>query len=177
MTAKDMCILTGTKQVYSIICRKHATFKDIILRGEENILKRVTDNKDEAKWQFLAVVTNRFFVVYEDPRFSDSEITKGFMAEHECVVFYSSCSIENKQYHSDSNYPRVTTYNICYGSLMVFYLITRTHSSSDELKAFKEKINSVNKITLGEQNNPTIHCPVLDFYRTIRDNPRRSPND
>ena len=49
MTAKEMCILTGTKQVYSIICRKHATFKDIILRGEEDILKRVTIDKDEAK--------------------------------------------------------------------------------------------------------------------------------
>lgn len=115
MTAKEMCILTGTKQVYSIICRKHDTFKGIILRGEEGIQKRITTDMNEAKWQFLAVVTNRFFVVYEDPRFSDSEVTKGFMAEHECVVFYSSCSIENKQYKKGNKYRNVTKCNMCYG--------------------------------------------------------------
>ena len=115
MTAKEMCTSTGTNQVYSIICRRHATFKDIILKGEEGIQKRVTTDINEAKWQFLAVVTNRFFVVYEDPRFSDSEVTKGFMAEHECVVFYSSCSIENKQYKKGNKYPNVTKCNMCYG--------------------------------------------------------------
>ena len=110
-----MCILTGTKQVYSIICRRHAVFQDIILRGEEGIQKRITTEMNEAKCHFLGVVTIRFFVVYEDPRVSDSEITKGFMAEHECVVFYSSCSIENKQYKKGNKYRNVTKCNMCYG--------------------------------------------------------------
>ena len=115
-----MCILTGTKQVYSIICRKHATFKDIILRGEEGIQKRITTDMNEAKCHFLGVVTIRFFVVYEDPRFSDSEITKVFMAEHECVVIYCSCSIINMQYkkgkkYQGDKYQNVTKCNMCYG--------------------------------------------------------------
>ena len=49
MTAKEMCTSTGRNQVYSIICRRHAVFQDIILRGEDDILKRVTIDKDEAK--------------------------------------------------------------------------------------------------------------------------------
>ena len=115
MTAKEMCTSTGRNQVYSIICRRHAVFQDIILRGEEGIQKRITTEMNEAKCHFLGVVTIRFFVVYEDPRVSDSEITKGFMAEHECVVFYSSCSIENKQYKKGNKYRNVTKCNMCYG--------------------------------------------------------------
>lgn len=115
MTAKEMCILTGPYNMYSIICRKHAVFQGIILRGEEGIQKRITTDMNEAKCHFLGVVTIRFFVVYEDPRFSDSEITKGFMAEHECVVIYCSCSIINKQYKKGNKYQNVTTCNMCYG--------------------------------------------------------------
>ena len=107
--------------MYSIICRRHAVFQDIILRGEEGIQKRITTEMNEAKCHFLGLVAIRFFVVYEDPRISDSEETKEFMAEHECVVIYCSCSIINKQYEKGNKYqngdkyPNVTKCNMCYG--------------------------------------------------------------
>lgn len=53
---------------------------------------------------------------------------------------------------------------MCYGSLLVFYLITKTHSSRDEMEAFLE--------TFKGKDNKHIHdCPVLDFFRSTRNNP------
>ncbi len=116
MTARKTCTSTGTKQVYSIIYRRHAAFKDIILRGEKNIEKRITDNKDEAKWQFLAVVKYRFFVVYEDPSNTDSKELKQLLPENKtCIAFYGICSRKNDRYDYPPKNERVIRYSICYG--------------------------------------------------------------
>ena len=116
MTARKTCTSTGTKQVYSIIYRRHAAFKDIILRGEKDIEKRITDNKDEAKWQFLAVVKYRFFVVYEDPSNTDSKELKQLLPENKtCIAFYGICSEENGPHICSPRIENVIRYNMCYG--------------------------------------------------------------
>ena len=116
MTARKTCTSTGTKQVYSIIYRRHAAFKDIILRGEEEILKRVTTDMNEAKWRFLAVVKYRFFVVYEDPSNTDSEELKQLLPEKKiCIPFYGICSRENDRYDYPPRVDNVRRYSICYG--------------------------------------------------------------
>ncbi len=65
-------------RAFIVMCRKHVAFKDIILRGEEGIEKRITDNPAKAKFFCIHVVNHRFFVVYEDPTWKPSELSKSF---------------------------------------------------------------------------------------------------
>lgn len=101
--------------MHFIICRKHAAFQDIILRGEEDIQKRITTDMNEAKCHFLGVVIIRFFVVYEDPSRKDSEIPIELMLNSKCIIFYGICTEENGRITRRPKYKTVNRYNMCYG--------------------------------------------------------------
>lgn len=75
---------------------------------------------------FLAVVTNRFFVVYEDPSRSQSKELKQLLPKKKtCIAFYGICSEENGvhgicneengDHECTPNIDNVIRYNMCYG--------------------------------------------------------------
>lgn len=65
---------------------------------------------------FLAVVTNRFFVVYEDPSRSKSKELKQLLPKKKtCIVFYGICSEENGPHICSPMIENVIRYNMCYG--------------------------------------------------------------
>ena len=65
---------------------------------------------------FLAVVTNRFFVVYEDPSRSQSKELKQLLPKKKtCIAFYGICNEENGDHECTPKINNVIRYNMCYG--------------------------------------------------------------
>ena len=117
------------------MCRKHVAFKDIILRGEEGIEKRITDNPAKAKFFCIHVVNHRFFVVYEDPTWKPSELSKSFVEETPCIIFYTSCERKNYRFFPRYRANWMEKHYTCYGWLMYSPFTPRKHCSKEELTA------------------------------------------
>ena len=140
---------------------KHVAFKDIILRGEEGIEKRITDNPAKAKFFCIHVVNHRFFVVYEDPTWSPSEISEDFVKETPCIIFYTSCVKENDRFFPKRESSMEKHYT-CYGWLMYSPFTPRKHCSKEELAAFLNEIPHDKEVCV--ENHP-----LLEFGRAIGD--------
>ena len=118
MTKRRTFISTSALHAFIVMCRKHVAFKDIILRGEESIEKRITDNPAKAKFFCIHVVNHRFFVVYEDPTCNPSEISEDYVKGTPCIIFYTSCVKENKRLFLRKRANWMEKHYTCYGWLL-----------------------------------------------------------
>ena len=142
------------------MCRKHVAFKDIILRGEEGIEKRITDNPAKAKFFCIHVVNHRFFVVYEDPTWKPSELSKSFVEETPCIIFYTSCERKNYRFFPRYRANWMEKHYTCYGWLMYSPFTPRKHCSKEELTAFLNEIPHKEEVCIEDH-------PLWEFGRAI----------